>query len=201
MQLSKTAYYADFAIYAIVLLVLISIAGLSADWAERLKWVAAFTTGGATWTFLEYLLHRFVLHRLPILTAMHAVHHASPRAFVGTPTWLTLAILWLVFFLPTWWGFSFNVASGLIAGVMMGFLWYGILHHAIHHGRPRALAALVSTCAHRHQQHHFSGQPGNFGVTIPLWDYLFGTVIHGRRVDQPGGGQKKAPIRTPAADN
>src|ERR1022692_3093513 len=90
MQLSKTAYYADFAIYAIVLLVLISIAGLSADWAERLKWVAALTTGGATWTFLEYLLHRFVLHRLPIFTAMHAVHHASPRAFVGTPTWLTL---------------------------------------------------------------------------------------------------------------
>src|ERR1017187_8604960 len=62
MQLSKTAYYADFAIYAIVLLVLISIVGLSADWAERLKWVAALTTGGATWTFLEYLLHRFVLH-------------------------------------------------------------------------------------------------------------------------------------------
>jgi sterol desaturase/sphingolipid hydroxylase (fatty acid hydroxylase superfamily) len=88
-----------------------------------------------------------------------------------------------------------------MAGVMMGFLWYGIFHHAIHHGRPRALAALVLTCADRHQQHHFSGQPGNFGVTIPLWDYLFGTVIHGRRVDQPGGGQKKAPIRTPAADN
>src|ERR1039458_1641782 len=70
--------------------------------------------------------------------------------------------------------------------LMMGFLWYGILHHAIHHGRPRALAALVSTCAHRHQQHHFSGQPGNFGVTIPLWDYLFGTVIHGRKARDVG---------------
>jgi sterol desaturase/sphingolipid hydroxylase (fatty acid hydroxylase superfamily) len=29
-------------------------------------------------------------------------------------------------------------------------------------------------------RHHFSPQRGNFGVTTPLWDYVFGTTIRVR---------------------
>lgn len=196
MQLTKTAYYADFVIYAALIGILISIVAVGAHWTERLKWLAALMTGGAAWTLLEYLLHRFVLHRLPVFAAMHAVHHASPRAFVGTPTWITLAILWVVFFLPAWWCISFNVASGLIAGVMIGFLWYGVLHHAIHHGRPRLLASLMSACALRHSRHHYSGRPGNFGVTTRLWDCVFGTAIRVRDSTGPKAARKTEPLHT-----
>ena len=66
MQLTKTAYYADFVIYAALIGILISIVAVGAHWTERLKWLAALMTGGAAWTLLEYLLHRFVLHRLPV---------------------------------------------------------------------------------------------------------------------------------------
>lgn len=177
MLLSKTAYYADFVIYAAVLLALGSLAALSADWLGRFTWLCAFTAGWALWTLLEYLMHRFVLHRVPPFAAMHALHHASPRAFIGTPTWLTLAILWLLFFLPAWRSVSFNVASGLFAGTVMGFLWYGILHHVILHGRPRILASLVARCARRHQRHHCSGRRGNYGVTVSLWDLVFKTGV------------------------
>jgi sterol desaturase/sphingolipid hydroxylase (fatty acid hydroxylase superfamily) len=177
MQMSKTAYYTDFVVYGAVLGVLISAAALRAGSAQRVAWLVAFTVGAAAWTLLEYLLHRFVLHRLSIFSAMHGAHHASPRAYLGTPTWLSLGIFWLVIFLPAWSGFSLNIASGLTAGVMMGFLWYGILHHAIHHRRPRILASWVAAAAHRHLQHHYSGQPGNFGVTTLVWDYVFGTVV------------------------
>jgi sterol desaturase/sphingolipid hydroxylase (fatty acid hydroxylase superfamily) len=177
MQLTKTAYYADFVFYAAAIAVLLAIAAAGANWAQRLQWFCSFAAGGGAWTLLEYLLHRFVLHRMPPFSAMHAVHHASPRALVATPTWITLAALWLVFFVPAWWWYSFNVASGVIAGVMAGFLWYGILHHAIHHGRPRRLASLVPICARRHARHHCSGHSGNFGVTTAFWDRLLGTVI------------------------
>jgi sterol desaturase/sphingolipid hydroxylase (fatty acid hydroxylase superfamily) len=180
MRLSKTAYYADFALYAMVLSVLIPASTLSTSWTQRIHWFVAFTAAAASWTLLEYLLHWFVLHRLPIFSPMHAVHHASPRAYVGTPTWVTLGIIWLVVFVPTWRGVSFNVASGLTAGMMMGFLWYGIVHHAIHYRRPRLLASWIPAATRRHLRHHHSGQPGNFGVTIPLWDHVFGTVIHDR---------------------
>jgi sterol desaturase/sphingolipid hydroxylase (fatty acid hydroxylase superfamily) len=182
MRLSKTAYYADFAVYALGLCALIALAVLSTSWTQRLHWLAAFTAAAASWTLLEYLLHCFVLHRLSIFASMHAVHHASPRAYVGTPTWVSLGIIWLVFFVPAWLGVSFNVASGLTAGVMMGFLWYGIVHHVIHYRRPRLLAAWLPATTQRHLRHHHSAQPGNFGVTIPLWDYVFGTVIDARPV-------------------
>jgi sterol desaturase/sphingolipid hydroxylase (fatty acid hydroxylase superfamily) len=176
MLLSKTAYYADFAVYAAAIVGLILLAALDPDWGERFTWLAAFGGGMAGWTLLEYLLHRFVLHRLPIVSDMHAAHHASPRALVGTPTWLSIAILWVVIFLPMWSRYSFNLASGVITGVMTGFLWYGIVHHAIHHRRPRFLASRLTTSIHRHLVHHYSERPHNFGVTTPLWDYLFGTA-------------------------
>jgi sterol desaturase/sphingolipid hydroxylase (fatty acid hydroxylase superfamily) len=188
MLLSKTAYYADFVIYAAVIGALGSIAAFGAGWEERFKWLSYCAAGVMVWTLLEYLLHRFVLHQVPVFADMHTVHHASPRAFVGTPTWLTLAALWLVFFFPAWWGLSFNAASGLISGVMLGFLWYGILHHVVHHRRPRLLALLMPECAVRHSRHHYSSQAGNFGVTTPLWDYLFGTTVGGRR------GQRARPL-------
>ncbi|HXR19010.1 MAG TPA: sterol desaturase family protein [Steroidobacteraceae bacterium] len=175
MLLSKTAYYADFAINAIIIGALTLIAACGADWARRLQWFALLVTGMVAWTLLEYLLHRFVLHQLPIFSHMHAAHHDSPRALVGAPTWLSLTFLWLAIFLPAWRSLSFNVASGLIAGVMLGYLWYGILHHAIHQRRPRLLASRLQTSIHRHLRHHYSSAAGNFGVTTPLWDYLFGT--------------------------
>jgi len=192
MRLSKTAYHADFAIYAIVLGVLVATAALSTNWVQRLHWFAAFTVAAASWTLLEYLLHRFLLHRVAPFAAMHGVHHDSPRAYVGTPTWATLAIIWLSVFVPAWRGVSFNVASGLTAGVMLGFLWYGIVHHVIHYRRPRLLAARLPAATHRHLRHHYSPQPGNFGVTTPLWDHVFGTYIAATRV------RPSASLRDPA---
>jgi sterol desaturase/sphingolipid hydroxylase (fatty acid hydroxylase superfamily) len=192
MRLSKTAYHADFAIYAIVLGVLIAATALTTNWVQRLHWFAAFTVAAASWTLLEYLLHRFLLHRVAPFTAMHGVHHDSPRAYVGTPTWATLGIIWLVVFVPAWRGVSFNVASGLTAGVMLGFLWYGIVHHVIHYRRPRLLAAWMPATTHRHLRHHYADRPGNFGVTLPLWDYVFGTFIAEDRV------RPTASLRDPA---
>jgi sterol desaturase/sphingolipid hydroxylase (fatty acid hydroxylase superfamily) len=176
MLLSKAAYYADFAVYAVAVLLLMVVAAFGVDWVERLKWLVAFATGIAVWTLLEYLLHRFVLHQMPIFSDMHAAHHASPKAFIGTPTWLSFGVLWLVFFVPAWWGFSFNVAAGLVAGLMMGFLWYGILHHTIHHRRPRFLASRLTSSIHWHLRHHYCDVPQNFGVTTRVWDDLFQTA-------------------------
>jgi sterol desaturase/sphingolipid hydroxylase (fatty acid hydroxylase superfamily) len=179
MVLSRTAYYADFVVYAAIIAGLTLSASLQPDWALRAKWAAALLAGVAAWTLLEYLLHRFVLHRIPTFAEMHAVHHASPRAFVGTPTWVSLLILWSAIFLPAWRALSLNLASGLIAGVMLGFVWYGILHHIVHHRRPRFLAVRLTECIHRHLRHHYAQLPGNFGVTTQLWDRLFGTAEPG----------------------
>ena len=176
VRLSKAAYYADFGIYALIVLALAVLALQHGAWSARLLWIAMFAAGMAGWTLLEYLLHRFVLHRMPVIAPLHDEHHRAPRDFVGTPTWLTLGIIWAVFFLPLWRLWSFNAASGLTAGVMMGFLWYGILHHTMHHGRPRRLAWRLTATTRRHLRHHYAHAPVNFGVTTALWDHLFGTA-------------------------
>jgi sterol desaturase/sphingolipid hydroxylase (fatty acid hydroxylase superfamily) len=194
MRLSKTAYYADFAVYAAVLTVMSVIAALGPGWTHKVQWLAACVAGAAGWTLIEYLLHGFVLHGRSIFAPMHAVHHESPRAYVGTPTWITLAVFWLVVFIPAWAYGSLNVASGLTAGVMLGFLWYGVVHHVIHYRQPRVLVRWLSATARRHMYHHYSIQPGNFGVTTPLWDYVFGTVI-----DPTRRPIARSPARVPPA--
>ncbi len=176
MRLSKTAYYADFYVYAAVVLALAIYVLLSGPWHLRLLWLGDFAIGAAVWTLLEYVLHRWVLHRVPLIAPLHDAHHRAPRELRGTPTWVTLAIIWIVFFLPAWSIWSVTVASGLTAGVMTGYWWYGILHHVSHHGRPALLAAWMSKCVRRHLRHHYAKRPVNFGFTTALWDHLFGTA-------------------------
>jgi sterol desaturase/sphingolipid hydroxylase (fatty acid hydroxylase superfamily) len=192
MRLSKTAYYGDFFIYAAIVLGLAIYVWLQGQWSVRLQWLGEFAVGMGAWTLLEYALHRWVLHRVPIIAPMHEAHHRSPRALLGTPTPVTLAMIWTLFFLPTWWHWSFNAASGLTAGVMVGYMWYGILHHVAHHGRPALLAAWASGQVRRHLRHHYSKRPVNFGFTTALWDHLFGTAE--RTAHAAGHGSGRSPM-------
>jgi sterol desaturase/sphingolipid hydroxylase (fatty acid hydroxylase superfamily) len=46
--------------------------------------------GLLTWTIVEYGVHRFVLHSVEGVARLHEQHHATPGAYVGTPTWMSL---------------------------------------------------------------------------------------------------------------
>jgi sterol desaturase/sphingolipid hydroxylase (fatty acid hydroxylase superfamily) len=175
----KIGYFADFIIYAVVLFALVAFT-LRGSQSERLTWVGAAIAGASSWTLIEYLMHRFVFHRMPLVADLHDAHHAAPRAYLGTPTWLSLPILGGVFFLPIWHLFTLNIAFGALSGLIGGWLWYGIVHHVIHHRRPRRLAMALKAASHRHLRHHFDHGSGNFGVTTQVWDYVFGTHLSSR---------------------
>jgi sterol desaturase/sphingolipid hydroxylase (fatty acid hydroxylase superfamily) len=178
MRLSKTSYYADFAIYAAVMTTATVVTSWRNTAYESSIWLLTAAVGALSWTFFEYLLHRFVLHRIRVFAAMHDAHHQAPLAFVGTPTWLSMGVILGVVFLPTWALGSWNAASGLTVGVMAGFFWYGVVHHAIHYRKPRAIATRLLLASRRHAQHHYSNQSGNFGVTTSFWDHVFGTTLN-----------------------
>jgi len=172
----KIGYYADFIIYGTLVVGLVALA-LREGRHDQLIWLTAAIAGGGSWTLLEYLLHRFVFHRMPLIADLHHAHHAAPRAYLGTPTWVSLLTLTGVFFVPIWRLFSLNIALGAISGLITGWLWYGIVHHVIHHRRPRWLATALKVASHRHFLHHSPYECGNFGVTTALWDHLFATHI------------------------
>jgi sterol desaturase/sphingolipid hydroxylase (fatty acid hydroxylase superfamily) len=196
LSTTKIAYFADFAVYGCVLAGLSITAICRGGWADHLRWLGSMLIGGAVWTLLEYLLHRFVLHGLRPFSALHAQHHDAPRAYLGTPTWISLAVLGGVFFLPAWWGFSFAVAAGFTCGLVIGYVWYGLVHHVVHHRHPAVLAARLGAAMLRHHHHHNPTQLGNFGVTTSLWDNICRTRLPEQQCPAAWGGRSRRAVRS-----
>lgn len=175
MRLSKAGYFADFVVYPPIVLALLAYAAVHTGSLSWIQWSMSCLAGIATWTLLEYIIHRAILHRVRFFADMHDMHHDSPADLVGSPTWLSLGIIGLGVLLPLWWETSFDVASGVTAGLILGYLWYVTVHHAIHHWNPSA-ATYLHRAKRRHLVHHYSRQPCNFGVTTGFWDLVFGTI-------------------------
>lgn len=177
MQLNKISYYADFWVYPPVIVALSAVGLLGAEWQTAGVWLSAAVGGFVFWTFMEYLLHRVALHRMPYFSPMHGLHHAAPLSYVGTPFWVSLCV-WAAFvFAPAWWLGGFSLASGLTSGVLLGYFWYGLVHHLIHHRRNSPTGAYFNGLRTWHMRHHYSPNLGNFGVTTSLWDHVFRTAI------------------------
>ncbi len=185
MILSKTSYYADFWLYPPVLLGLAATGLAGADWRAVGVWAALVVAGFVFWTFLEYLLHRVALHYMPYFSPMHGVHHAAPLSYVGTPTWISFCVWGSFVFAPAWWVGGLPIATSLTFGVMLGYFWYGLVHHVIHHHRNSPTGTYFNGLRTWHLRHHYWPNQGNFGVTTSLWDRVFGTEIR-RTKPNPG---------------
>lgn len=173
MRLTKTGYYADFVVYPALLAAFGWMALANSPAPRRWDWAFACGAGMFAWTLLEYLLHRHVLHRLAPFVRMHEQHHAHPNGLVGTPTWLSLCAF-AGLFLPLWLETDADVAGGLVAGLMLGYLWYVTVHHAVHHMKAKP-GSWLSGAKLRHALHHRGNRPCNFGVSLGLWDKVFGS--------------------------
>lgn len=173
MLLSKLGYYSDFVVFPLLLLLLgAALVGGSTPRQEVL-WLTGCCAGITGYSLLEYGLHRFVLHRIPPFSRMHDLHHANPTAFVGTPTWMTVAFAGGVF-LALWAAAGWFTACGLTFGLILGYLWYGFVHHAVHQW-PARRGSFFYHAKRRHNQHHYARQSCNFGVTTAIWDRIFGS--------------------------
>ena len=172
VRLSRASYYADFVFYPFALLVLGGMSMEKETSSQMLVWAGLCMTGTALWTLLEYFIHRVVLHQLWPFRELHALHHSSPSAMIGTPTWLTAVLIGGIVLVPLWWWAGFNTASGLTSGLILGYLWYVLVHHAVHHWRTRP-GSYLHQAKLRHAIHHHSQNPCNFGVTTGFWDRIF----------------------------
>ena len=144
--------------------------------------VLVFVAGVLVWTFTEYLLHRFVFHYEPtslwgkrIHFLAHGVHHDYPndsRRLVMPPSVsIPLAFLFYGFF-------ALLIPGGFLhpffAGFLFGYICYDTIHYATHHARMKG--KLGQWLKHHHLQHHYQDNGRGYGVSTPLWDYIFGTM-------------------------
>jgi sterol desaturase/sphingolipid hydroxylase (fatty acid hydroxylase superfamily) len=189
MRLSTWGYRADFFVYPL-LIGTAALQGLGrARLPDGLAWAASAALGAFAWTMVEYAMHRWAFHGLPVLREWHAEHHRHPLARVGTPTWVSAPL-----FLAIWLALAASgrivAAAGFAAGLMTGYLVYGVIHHGVHHWRVPAGSWLRRT-QRRHASHHRGDFDGEFGVTTAWWDVVFGTrrpVVGARRRLPASGG-------------
>jgi dihydroceramide fatty acyl 2-hydroxylase len=58
-----------------------------------------------------------------------------------------------------------------LAFFLAGYLAYDYIHFALHYGKPRT--RLGRALRRWHMLHHFATCHARWGVTSPLWDYIF----------------------------
>jgi sterol desaturase/sphingolipid hydroxylase (fatty acid hydroxylase superfamily) len=158
-------YFGDFVTVPLAIVIFVGIAG-----AYRLH---LFLAGVVVWTLLEYLVHRIVFHRYFAGQRLHWLHHDRPndpeaeRSSLSTP---------LIAF-PI--GFLLIVAAGvedgsaIFAGLLLGYLTFIIVHHAVHRRLIKPNSWLHSAKL-RHLTHHRFDNC-NYGVTTIFWDIVFRT--------------------------
>jgi len=140
--------------------------------------VVAAILGAFTWTFLEYVIHRFLGHvkgaRKNPFGMEHVRHHVEGDYFA--PSWkkmLVAAFFAAILCVP-----AFALAGRALGGAyvtgLVGFYGaYELLHRLEH---VWAGVGPYARWARRHHfYHHFVDARMNHGVTSPIWDLVFGT--------------------------
>ena len=153
-------------------------------WRRQLSFVAVaalFLLGILLWTLIEYLIHRYIFHYEPktrwgkqLHFVIHGVHHDYPndaRRLVMPPVIsIPLAFLFFGLFLLIFG----SLAPAVFAGLVFGYLCYDMLHYATHHlAMKRGMWLWLKQY---HLRHHFKDDHVGYGISSPLWDYVFRTT-------------------------
>lgn len=156
----------------------------------RASWLiipAGVLLGIFIWSFTEYTLHRFLFHYEPktagqekVLFLFHGVHHAQPqlKTRLVMPPALSIPLAFVFYGLyvlvvdrllglPHW-------VAPLFSGFILGYLIYDLTHYATHHFPMRS--GYLKFLKRYHIQHHYKTPNARFGVSSPVWDYVFRTA-------------------------
>ena len=151
-----------------------------------MSYFIAALLGAVGWTLTEYLMHRFNGHGMRGQThfsRQHLAHHAQPHTFAPLHEKALAAGVVLG---------PLTVGSGWFLGTMglvfsasfaLTYLGYEWLHRRIHSARP--LNRYGRWARKHHLHHHFNTPAGNHGVTVDLWDRVFGTLAPAETVRVP----------------
>lgn len=72
--------------------------------------------------------------------------------------------------------------AGIFAGFLVGYVVYDTTHYATHHWKMQSPVGRF--LREYHLRHHYRDDDLGYGVSSPLWDYVFGTVATRTRSDR-----------------
>lgn len=139
-----------------------------------------FVAGFFCWSLAEYLMHRFLYHKIEDATyntgiqyLFHGIHHEYPN----DSTRLVLPWIPSLVFASIFFGI-FYLIMGKYAlvfgpGFVIGYCAYMTVHYTVHKVPPPKRFNFWWTF---HNIHHYQQHDRAFGVTSPIWDVVFGTM-------------------------
>lgn len=170
-----TAFYAPF--IGLILAYILSIDSRGFIFYSRF-----ILLGLVEWTFIEYLIHRFIFHPRRTerkIWLIASYHHLNHHRNMNDPT-LTQS--------PLITSFSFGFLNYLIikvgigdsirallvlTGISLGYILYNWIHYAIH--QYPMTNPIGKYLKRYHLLHHLKYPNQAYGVTSPFWDILFHT--------------------------
>jgi sterol desaturase/sphingolipid hydroxylase (fatty acid hydroxylase superfamily) len=176
MHINKVLYFGDFFVMPVALAAFAWLAFHGAGEAAAPLFLASLAAGLLTWTFAEYWIHRYFYHHAPVLSVLHERHHASPKDYIGAPSFLSAGVVILLSYGPFFY-FAPRFAAGFACGALIGYAAYMFVHHAVHHWSI-APGHWLYRAKVRHMVHH-GRDDAEFGIVTGFWDGVFGTS--GRR--------------------
>ena len=135
-----------------------------------------FLTGWLVWTWVEYHVHRFLLHPKTdkwktSTSQIHQHHHIDPGQFEITLLHRVLLFIFSCVFIYVahWLNNYFTFFSGFFWGAAA----YCYIHYLLHKEWTKTF---IPVHHEFHITHHCKDTDKCFGVTVMWWDILFGTI-------------------------
>jgi len=144
--------------------------------------VAMFMVGLIAFTWVEYMVHRYLFHmgadteqRAKVQYTLHGVHHEFPKdkERLAMPPIVSITISTALLFL-------FRLVLGdlvfsFLPGFLAGYAAYLSIHYMVHSFQPPKNFFKILWV--NHSIHHYKNGEEVFGVSSPLWDYIYGTMV------------------------
>jgi 4-hydroxysphinganine ceramide fatty acyl 2-hydroxylase len=154
-----------------------------AIWSRGLALIAVaglILLGVLIWSLVEYTMHRFVFHYEPkskwgkrLHFLMHGVHHDYPQDASRLVMPPVLSIPLAFFFYGLFLVVFGSLTPAVYAGFLVGYLCYDMIHYATHHFSMKRGVWLW--LKQYHMRHHYKDDHSGYGVSSPIWDYVFRT--------------------------
>ena len=153
----------------------VSVMGLSV-----LTSLALFFTGFIIFTLIEYLVHKHLFHMMTDTSLkeklqynFHGIHHEYPKDKDRLAMPPLVSILLGVILFYTFRYFMGEYVFAFLPGIMFGYASYLFVHYAVHAFQPPKNFLRILWI--NHGIHHYKNPEVAFGVSSPLWDYIFRT--------------------------
>lgn len=159
----------------IILSILFYIGSLSSPY-QWLSFMIYFFSGWLAWTFIEYGVHRFIMHEFLFpgqkdTLFNHHEHHKSPEHLKVNG--LQRGLSFILFIIVTYYSLDKSGFYQVFAGFIFGFSIFNTLHYILHQPFGKTVLPNIQRA---HILHH-NTRPGHaFSFSTIFWDWLFNTL-------------------------